>query len=70
MTDVFVNGRHVIADGACTTIDVPALYEEAGRILSGEAEGKDTERFGNRITVYNTGTALFLCARKEKDVEA
>ncbi len=49
---------------------IPALYEEAGRILRGEAEGKDTERFGNRITVYNTGTAHFLCAPREKDGEA
>jgi 5-methylthioadenosine/S-adenosylhomocysteine deaminase len=30
--DVFVAGRHVIRDGACTTVDVPALHKEAAEM--------------------------------------
>ena len=36
VTDVFVDGRRIIADGKCTTIDVPALYEEVRSFVAKE----------------------------------
>lgn len=34
VTDVFVNGKRVVAKGKCTTIDVPALYDEVRSFVS------------------------------------
>jgi glyoxylase-like metal-dependent hydrolase (beta-lactamase superfamily II) len=37
------------------------LHDGAQRILNGEAEGHETEFFGQRIMVYDLGFTTFLC---------
>lgn len=39
---------------------IPALREAAGRILAGEVQGTEVEKFGHRIMRYDVGVAVFL----------
>ncbi|MBO4391115.1 MAG: MBL fold metallo-hydrolase [Lachnospiraceae bacterium] len=45
---------------------IEKLYEGAGKVLAGTAEGTETEVHGNRIMNYNVGCASFLCEVPEK----
>lgn len=40
------------------------LYDASGDILEGKVRGTDDEVFGQKITVYDMGTARFLCDRE------
>lgn len=42
------------------------LYEAAGKILDGQLTGHQEEMFGNPITAYDAGPAVFLCNPEEK----
>ena len=42
------------------------LYEAAGKILDGQITGQKDDMFGNPITVYDVGPAVFLCDPTEK----
>ena len=41
---------------------IPKLREGAEKIVNGEAAGKETEFFGQKIMAYDLGFTAFLCA--------
>ena len=44
---------------------IPRLTDGAKRILAGENEGRETERFGKKIRVCDAGVSRFLCGLRQ-----
>ena len=44
---------------------ITPLIEGAKRILEGELEGVEAERFGRKFLVFDVGVSRFLCDREQ-----